>query len=203
MTEDKEKARRAADDSAQTIVIPISAGLYGIPVPSGGNYTDASGNQWVADTIEYREGVWKLIHRIGRRKLTSLKAISENTSVPGCSVCPIEKTDIYKNAGVPSMCTLGTFKAWCVPEEGKWHAAVNGAITLLVAPPKGSGYTVDTLNAYLTEHVTEETPLCFYAQLEKPVEAALPENSALKLLAGENTIANDANAWMTAAYISR
>ena len=34
---------------AQTLIIPTPNGLSGIPVSSGGNYTDADGQQWVCD----------------------------------------------------------------------------------------------------------------------------------------------------------
>lgn len=41
-------------------------GLPGIPVSSGGNYTDEKGQQWVCDTIEFRNGVGEMVQRIER-----------------------------------------------------------------------------------------------------------------------------------------
>ena len=41
---------------AQTLIIPTPGGLPGIPVSSGGNYTDAEGQQWVADEIDLAKG---------------------------------------------------------------------------------------------------------------------------------------------------
>lgn len=41
---------------AQTIIIPTPGGLPGIPVTSGGNYTDEKGQQWVADEIDLARG---------------------------------------------------------------------------------------------------------------------------------------------------
>ena len=38
---------------AQSIVVTTPNGLPGIPVDSGGNYTDASGKQWVCDAVDY------------------------------------------------------------------------------------------------------------------------------------------------------
>ena len=43
-------------------VVIAARGLSGIPVTSGGNYTDASGQQWVCDEIDLSRGVY--IHRI-------------------------------------------------------------------------------------------------------------------------------------------
>ena len=41
---------------AQTLIIPTPGGLPGIPVSSGGNYTDEKGQQWVADEIDLAKG---------------------------------------------------------------------------------------------------------------------------------------------------
>ena len=49
-----------------TAVIDTGTGLAGIPVASGGNYTDASGQRWICDSIEkYADGTGKAITRIG------------------------------------------------------------------------------------------------------------------------------------------
>ena len=41
----------------QTLTLPTPNGLPGIPVTSGGNYTDPSGQQWVCDEIDLTRGV--------------------------------------------------------------------------------------------------------------------------------------------------
>lgn len=41
---------------AQKLIIPTPDGLPGIPVSSGGNYTDEKGQQWVADEIDLAKG---------------------------------------------------------------------------------------------------------------------------------------------------
>ncbi len=38
-------------------------GLMGVPVPSGGNFTDGNGQQWICDEIDFERGV--IISRIG------------------------------------------------------------------------------------------------------------------------------------------
>ena len=47
----------------QSIVLSTPNGLPGIPVTSGGNYTDASGQQWVCDEVDFKRG--KYVQRIG------------------------------------------------------------------------------------------------------------------------------------------
>ena len=41
----------------QTLTLPTPTGLPGIPVTSGGNYVDQSGQQWVCDEVDLERGV--------------------------------------------------------------------------------------------------------------------------------------------------
>lgn len=41
----------------QTLTLPTPTGLHGIPVTSGGNYTDSTGQQWVCDEVDLERGV--------------------------------------------------------------------------------------------------------------------------------------------------
>ena len=41
----------------QLLTLPTPNGLPGIPVTSGGNYTDPSGQQWVCDEVDFARGV--------------------------------------------------------------------------------------------------------------------------------------------------
>lgn len=41
----------------QTLTVPTPNGLPGIPVTSGGNYTDQNGQQWVCDEVDLERGV--------------------------------------------------------------------------------------------------------------------------------------------------
>jgi len=47
---------------AQTLIIPTPNGLPGIPVSSGGNYTDEKGQQWICDEIDLERG--KYVQRV-------------------------------------------------------------------------------------------------------------------------------------------
>ena len=46
-----------------TISLSTPNGLPGIPVTSGGNYTDADGQQWICDEVDFARGVY--VQRIG------------------------------------------------------------------------------------------------------------------------------------------
>lgn len=45
------------DGKTQTLTLPTPNGLPGIPVTSGGNYTDQNGQQWVCDEVDLERGV--------------------------------------------------------------------------------------------------------------------------------------------------
>ena len=53
----------------QKLIVPTPNGLPGIPVSSGGNYTDEKGQQWVCDEVDFKKGVY--VQRIGKRTITS------------------------------------------------------------------------------------------------------------------------------------
>ncbi len=53
----------------QLLTLPTPNGLPGIPVTSGGNYTDSTGQQWICDEVDLGRGV--KVQRVGRTQITS------------------------------------------------------------------------------------------------------------------------------------
>ena len=62
----------------QTLILPTPAGLPGIPVTSGGNYTDQSGQQWVCDEIDLERGV--KVQRMDKAAFDSTKTLAEQNA---------------------------------------------------------------------------------------------------------------------------
>ena len=50
-------------NDSRSMTISTPNGLPGIPVTSGGNYTDANGQQWICDEIDLARGIY--IQRVG------------------------------------------------------------------------------------------------------------------------------------------
>ena len=69
----------------QVITVQTSGGLHGIPVSSGGNYTDADGQQWVCDEIDFEQG--KIIKRVNVEALDATKTLSGQS---GFEMEPVE-----------------------------------------------------------------------------------------------------------------
>lgn len=62
----------------QLLTLPTPNGLPGIPVTSGGNYTDSTGQQWVCDEVDFAAGVY--VQRIVLVDLASCR-VSGITSI--------------------------------------------------------------------------------------------------------------------------
>lgn len=92
----------------QSLSIPTSNGLPGIPVESGGNYTDQNGQQWICDEIDLKRG--KYVKRVGKKQFDgsedekwrlapSLGVNRFIISIPGSYYIPNEHTEVICNRG--------------------------------------------------------------------------------------------------------
>ena len=63
----------------QLLTLPTPTGLPGIPVTSGGNYTDQSGQQWVCDEVDFGKGV--KVQRIDKAALDDTKPLAEQNAI--------------------------------------------------------------------------------------------------------------------------
>ena len=66
-------------DERQTIILQTPNGLPGIPVTSGGNYTDPGGQQWVCDEVDLERGV--KVQRVDKGAFDSTKALAEQNAI--------------------------------------------------------------------------------------------------------------------------
>ena len=62
----------------QILTLPTPNGLPGIPVTSGGNYTDQSGQQWVCDEVDLAGEV--MVQRIDKAALDDTKPLAEQNA---------------------------------------------------------------------------------------------------------------------------
>lgn len=100
---------------SQSLVLSTPNGLPGIPVDTGGNYTDADGQQWVCDEIDLAAGVRR--QRIGVETLTSVQMASEDPPPEG----RFGKSSVfgtkYRDGGYPAVCNKATWASWAVPKD--------------------------------------------------------------------------------------
>lgn len=63
----------------QLLTLPTPTGLPGIPVTSGGSYTDSTGQQWVCDEVDLERGV--KVQRVDKAAFDSTKTLAEQNAI--------------------------------------------------------------------------------------------------------------------------
>lgn len=187
----------------QTLTAQTPNGLNGIPVSSGGNYTDENGQQWVCDEIDFARG--KYIQRIKSITLDGDESIGvESVTVSGISC----KRIWYK----ANDADLSLEHRTQVLSD---HFTPSGRnITYGVAVVGTSGY----LNLYLSESMQNfdkeqakvwlaENPVTVQYILVTPIETDLSaeeiaQYSALHTNYPNTTIFNDEGAGMDVKYVA-
>ena len=185
--------------STQSVNLSTPNGLAGIKVSSCGNYTDASGQQWICDEIVRNErGTGKRIQRIGKSKVgdnsLSLTTASNGNKALVISNIPNKiasvRGTLFSMAQVPKIVGSDGLQTGSAYEN-----ATNFAIV---------GTPDDTLLSLATKYGNCE----FLYVLAEPVETDLSTEeiaalSALHTYYPTTTISNDAGCDMTAAYVTQ
>lgn len=180
---------------AQTLIVPTPNGLPGIPVSSGGNYTDEKGQQWVADEIDLAKG--ERVQRIGKTVVDGekVKFVASSNSVYWN--LPF-KTSPGIISGSP--CTSRYFA------DGKfWANNSYDFVWTTLGKMKPYFDTSEELNAFCVQKNSEGNPLTIYYCIETPIRTPLsPETiaayKALRTYSPTTTVINDAGAGMSVGY---
>ena len=156
-------------NESQTLTLQTPNALPGIPVTSGGNYTDESGQQWVCDEVDLARGVY--VQRITKIKVTS----SLNWQTSG------QKVDRYFAwfAGTSATNVLCTHFSTTVGSEAVGGAIANQNNLIGFAYAQKGTSTLDEFKAFL-----DANEVYVWTSLATPVETALSaaEISAYKAL---------------------
>lgn len=192
-----------SDEGSQGQTLPVSTpnGLPGIPVDSGGNYTDADGQQWVCDEIDLARG--KYVQRVGTETISGGYNFSETSDVPGRFLQSVVFTNLYKNGRYESICNIALWRWWGMGKDDTAWVFAMSQIGYYLNPPTASGIaTADELNAFLN---SLGFPLVLAGQLATPSETDLPAEEiaaykALHTYSPTTTVTNDADAWMKVGY---
>ena len=182
----------------QTLPFSTPNGLPGIPVPSGGNYTDSTGQQWICDEVDFEKGVY--VQRIGKI----------NTADVTCT-----KSSISNPNGTVFVITVDHSKNHFMWETRLKTASISSAtLTQFISAPESS-----VQNRHYIRFVMEETNTTdantrlrteasdiIYA-LGTPIETALSAEqleqfSALHTNYPNTTIFNDGGAGMEVKYVA-
>lgn len=188
---------------AQTFSVSTPNGLLGVPVPSGGNYTDANGQQWVADYRDYAQGVdvCSCVH----------------TFFTGNEAWYVQTSGSEYTAFWTDVSALGIAKyignTLCSHARYVWDANTAKAIGcfarnnyVMLSVPNSIATNTDELKSFLAAQYNAGTPVEVLYQREEPLEAPLSEEeiaayNALHTYRGNTTVSNDAGAYMELEYV--
>lgn len=188
---------------AQTLIIPTPNGLSGIPVSSGGNYTDADGQQWVCDEVDFKKGVY--VQRIGKKTITSKDAFFKSgLSTNDVNYFGLNNFFVHIGTrGEKDVLMSNCFVAGIYQNFGAL-----GEMFLGSASGNVIYFSVDAQKYPDTETFKQwavENGLMFLYQLADIIETPLAAEElyaykTLRTYSPTTTVINDADAWMSVEY---
>lgn len=186
----------------QSLSIQIPGGLPGLPVTSGGNYTDSDGQQWICDEVDLARGV--RIQRIEKAVLAgdSADAYTLNSVYGDAIRFDVKGVRTYARSDI-ILCTH--LPAGSVGTNNVEICNVHGVVGYPIIQILSS--RLESADASGLQKYLAENPITIYYVLNNPIETALTEAeiaafSALRTYKPNTTIYNDAGAFMAAEYVS-
>ena len=153
----------------QLLTLPTPTGLPGIPVTSGGNYTDPQGQQWVCDEVDLEREV-----RVQRVKVKELSPDDKWTYQKLASGNNNFQTRIYgadaSKSLFPSICNILPFKnvSWNDNIQNLPKIYANGQEITVSFPPSSEYSSLEAFKQLLTNVKS----FIFYC-LATPIETSL------------------------------
>lgn len=174
----------------QILSLSTPNGLLGLPVDSGGNYTDNSGQQWICNEMDFKRG--KYVQRVKKVVLDG----DEKWWLSSKAKYQIFGLGSEDNKGLPGLCDhftvskLNGYALGCETQTTKKIYLVTGH------------ETVEELKAWL-----KENPVTVIYILSAPIETDIPEETMTayrKLYTNYPTtvIQNDSGAGMEVEYVA-
>ena len=186
----------------QTLTAQTPGGLAGIPVSSGGNYTDESGQQWICDEVDFKRG--KYVQRVWRKTFDGTESwitYGTPTSVFYGFMLGILPESSYRKSGfcnqfiVSNIAHENTEEIW-LGANNEYIYCVGVSFYDASLPD----YGLSNWKAHLAAH-----PLEVMTYLETPIETDLSDEEmaaykALHTYTPNTTVSNDADVWMGVGY---
>lgn len=179
----------------QTISISTPTGLPAIPVDSDGNYTDANGQQWIADYIDLKRG--KYVQMVQAAKVPNDVNWNMQTQSGGYKLGYCSK--YIDGISTQQVAMSNAWKSNMGESKNTWSNkfSFGKSNVFWIVPYENEGdLTSDDINAWLTEH-----PMDIMYPFATPIERDLtPEEiQAYKNLvtyAGTTIVENNAECYM-------
>lgn len=149
----------------QLLTLPTPNGLPGIPVTSGGNYIDQSGQQWVCDEVDLARGV--KVQRVTTIVFTDNQEFKLETTDNGIRFW--RRSEELKKADVTTADSSAFCSALALGRPGgTWSSPNVFTINVRLYVRFENITTLDELQQYL-----QQTPMSLTAILATPIETPL------------------------------
>lgn len=152
----------------QKLIISIPNGLPGIPVDSGGNYTDESGQQWVCDEVDFKRG--KYVQRVKKLELLSSSNWMISNSRYRIYFALSDGLIMFRFPVISNYFVAGF---WGDDEAGT--IAFGNGVQALIGVSTQDFEDIDAFKAWLDEKSIEGDPCYVIYPLATPIETDLSE----------------------------
>lgn len=173
---------------SQSLSISTPTGLPAIPADSDGNYTDANGQQWIADYVDLKRG--KYVQMVNSLTLDGdkLKFVAKG------NFWNLPQKTIVKPSGYFVLSKYFSKRSFSMNSVYDFIFTTKNQMA-------GLFETVDELNAFVAKKYKENNPVVLYYFMREPIERDLtPEEIQayhnLVTYAGTTIVENDAECYM-------
>lgn len=190
----------------ESMTVATPNGLPGIPVDSGGNYTDANGQQWICDEIDFARGVY--VQRVYTEIGTPDKIISVDNAYASTGGAVANFAIKYNNLGEDAVRVVLSDRALGVSHANR---NLQSDIYRCYAPPDNKRvvclrYPVSAGVQTSEQVIADFDGITIIYVLATPIETPLSEEqlaayAALHTYRDHTTVSNDASAHMEIEYV--
>ena len=191
----------------QTLTIPHS--LPGIPVTSGGNYTDSDGQQWNCDEVDLARGVY--VQRIVQYQVSSVRETTINETANGIKwAYGVEVKDSALHTYMGKAVNYILNNKFPMVEQASEDMESVGTIMSAYGHANFLEFRFRLMKSEYADKAAVEAAIIgtvIYYLLAEPIETKLSDAeiaayAALHTYKPNTTIYNDAGAYMAAEYVA-
>lgn len=186
--------------------IPTENGLAGIPVDSGGNYTDQDGQQWICDEIvKFEDGSGEYVQRIGSKVFDGSESWIASTSQYSY-LNRVVISEMFNKTDNPILCNLyqqnAAGRVWGENYERSISQYLN---EFRIYDRNYNTSDITPWKTFLSEQYTNGNPLTVFFELAEPIRTPLTaeqiaEIEKLYTFYPVTHISNDFDAGMKVKY---
>lgn len=156
----------------QTLTLSTPTGLPGIPVNSGGNYIDSSGQQWICDELDLKRGVYRRrikhanvvfnkvtssdTHSGYRHVATNIQNMSKEHTECLCNIAMYSKNAANGTEGVRAS---GKFNTIVLYYENLTNDNVSADVAYILSDPIETPLTQSQIETYKSLHTYDGTTI--------------------------------------------